>query len=236
MGNAPTLPPPATRSRILVCGKTGYGKTFWLRAHLKAWQQMGVRIVAIDPKDELSRCGAVKGGPLRQRCTLRELGANPGLLQAPRLSLAIAVGRTSAIEGARAFELLMILALRSAPLCVVLSEVGFWADPSPGGDEGKAAARARAQIGTMAALYRGDGVSMVFDTQRAVDVPPKARAQLSDVIAFRQDLPADRAAILEATQDERFSRVSDLPEFHALHWSDSHSRTRAQDTAQDATH
>lgn len=236
MGNAPTLPPPLARSRILVCGKTGMGKTFWLRAHLRAWQRLGVRIVALDPKDELSRHGAVRGGPLLSRVTARELAADPSLLLKPRLSLAIACGRTSPREGARALELLAILAPRSAPICVVLSEVGFWSDPSCGGEEAKAAARARAKIGAMAALMRGDGVSMVFDTQRAIDLAPKARAQLSDVVAFRQDLPADREALLEATQDERFTRVADLPEFHSLHWSDSHPRARAQDGTQDATH
>ena len=220
MSPPPLLPPPRARQRLLFVGKTGMGKSFAVKANLRVWAKAGARICALDPKDEYSRQGAIRGGPLRRRVTLEEVLAEPELLAERRLSLAVVPGR-STYRAAQGLRALCAAAPRFGPLVLVLGELGLATDATMGGTAAQVAVKARAELVALATMGREDGISLVLDCQRATQAPKGARSQISDVVAFRQDEASDVTWLVERTRDNRFARAADLPEHEALVWSDS---------------
>lgn len=182
------------RDRLVVVGKTGYGKSRWVKTLCAELQARGRRIVVFDPCDEYSVQGRetdeTELGPLRQRMTARELYRNPQALDARTLSLALVPDRDDPQDVARDFERCAELVRATGGVVFVVEEVGYFAE------------HCASKLKAAATVYRKDGVAVVFVSQRAVQVPLTARSQASTIIAFHQDEPQDLAAL-----DERCGRA-----------------------------
>lgn len=206
---------PQPRHRILVCGKTGSGKTFRAHELLRAWQRRGVRVVVLDPKDEYSRA---KGGPCADRITALELAKHPEELRKKRLSLAVVSRSREPQDVARAALLLLrIIPEVCGRVLFVADEVHLWADSS----KGKACHKAASLLDVVATVERDRGVSLMLVAQRAAHVPKNTRTQLSNIITFRQEDGDDLAALAVRTKDRSWlDRVARLGAFESLDWSD----------------
>lgn len=220
---------PQPRHRVLVCGKTGSGKTYRSHALLRAWQRQGTRVVVLDPKDEYSRAS---GGPCRDRVTAVELAKRPELLKQKRLSLAVVPRSRESQDVARA----ALLLLRIVPqLCgrvlFVADEVHLWADSQ----KGKTCHQASSLLDVVATVERDRGVALMLVAQRAAHVPRNTRTQLSHIITFRQEDGDDLAALAQRTKDKTWAdRVARLGAFESLEWSDDTPTSATQPTASEA--
>jgi len=214
------LPLPQPRTRLLVCGKTGSGKSSQVKEALRHWQARGVRALVLDPCDEYSKhgreTGLVRLGPCRARVTAAELARRPELVTAARLSLAVVPDGPDARAWARAALLVMRVARHAGRCLVTLDEVGTWTDSSLH----PACHQAKAELVALATNGRHTGLALVLVAQRAAQVPASARAQATDVWAFLQDAPADVAALAEriGTQAEGVTR---LPLGECIEWRDT---------------
>jgi hypothetical protein len=212
---------PQPRSRIVVVGKTGTGKSTAVKDALRGWQSRGVKAVALDPCDEYSRHGRPSGliqlGPLRHRCTAAELAKKPSRLLDPRLSLAVVPDARTPHAQARAFLLVERLARAAGSMLLVLDEVGVWTDST----FGPATTQAGRVLAALAQNGRHDGLALVLIAQRASSIPKSARAQATDIWAFRQDEPSDVAALAERIGDEQAGQVSRLPVGQSIEWRDT---------------
>lgn len=227
------LPLPQPRTRILVVGKTGTGKSTRVKDAVREWLRAGVRVVALDCCDEYSQAGRETGlvrlGPLRERCTASQLAASPRRLEAQRLSLAVVPDDKTPASWARAFSLVVqLLRAIGRPTLVVLDEVGTWTDAS----FGPACARARAELAALANNGRHDGLALVLVSQRAAQVPPPARAQSTDIWAFLQDNPADVDALAERIGKDSAERCSRLALGESVDWRDTPTPTAKKATTE----
>jgi DNA helicase HerA-like ATPase len=223
---------PQPRHRVLVCGKTGSGKTYRAHELLRQWQRSGTRVVVLDPKDEYSRA---RGGPCAMRVTALELAKKPEVLKLKRLSLAVVPRSREPQDVARA----ALLLLRIVPeLCgrvlLVADEVHLWADSQ----KGKDCHRAAKLLDVVATVERDRGVALMLVAQRAAHVPVNTRTQLSTIITFRQEDGDDLRALAARTKDRTWlERVARLEAFEALTWrDDAPSDTHQADGAAATTH
>lgn len=174
----------ASRDRLLVVGKTGTGKSHWVKRQLTEWIGQH-RVIVFDPCDEYSQLGR-KGealGPLRQRCTVEELLEDTrGWMDRKDLALAV-VSDGDPEEVASDFETVADLVKHTGRLVFVAEEVGYYGE------------HCQSRLKAVATMYRHREVAAVFVSQRAIQVPLTARSQASVVVAFKQDEPDDLEAL-----------------------------------------
>lgn len=200
------------RDRVVVVGKTGSGKSTWTKALVKELHRAGWRVVVFDPCDEYSRASRpnvhVAPGPLPARCDMSALVHKPELLDGARLGLAVVPDDTSPRTVARDFAGLCSLVRHTGNLCLVVEEVGFFAE------------HAHEELKALATLYRKLGIAAVFVAQRATQIPLTARSQASTVVAFRQDEPPDLRALAEKCGEPFSLDVARLEQGECRIWSD----------------
>lgn len=199
------------KDRLMIVGKTGTGKSTLAKELCGLWMKRH-RVVCFDVCDEYSQKGRrsreVRLGPLRERVTLEQLHKKLELLDDPNLALSV-VPSDDEEECARDFEDLAELVKHTGDLVFIVEEVGFFGE------------LAAARINQVATMFRHYGVAVVFVAQCAVQVPKKARRQLSALVSFRQDDPDDLSA-LESLAGETFAeRVSRLAAGEHADWRDS---------------
>lgn len=207
------------RDRVLVVGQTGTGKSHFAKQLVGELMAEGRRILVLDVKDEYSVKGRVRVesdlGPLPHRWTAAQVAAQPEVLEHPALLLAVVPeeptrARTAFQQWARAFVLLAeLLRDYKLPVVFVLEEVQSWAKHQ------------QELVEAVAVLWRDYGASVVFVSQRAVGIPISARAQLSQIVSFSQQEPADIEALRDRTalNDPEFAdRVSRLSGQQFLTW------------------
>lgn len=204
------------RDRLLVVGKTGYGKSTWIKLLLAFLMKRGHRILFGDYQDEYSIFGQQNDqrtlGPLTQRITLDELYELPEVLDYEDLALAV-VMRRDPEEAAEDFSDLVELAEGTGDLVLGFDEVGMFEE------------HCRKRMHYVATQSRHWNVPLILASQRMVDIHPKARSQASHLVTFHQDNPADLKAIEILTLSEEFAASVPLLDVGQLkHWRDSDAR------------
>lgn len=204
-------------ARVLVVGKTGTGKSEYVKTHLVRELEAGTRILVADYHDEYSergrRCEYTSLGPIPFRLSYRDLLAHPEVLEEEDLALAVPLlddplSADNSLAADR-FEELCALSRRYGDMLLVADECGEYLP------ECLETAR------TMATQARHQGVRLLWASQRMVDFHPRVRSQASHLVAHRQSLPADLDALEELTGSKDFaSGVSRLPDGHHLVWRD----------------
>lgn len=215
---------PDARDRILYVGKTHSGKSYALKRRLARWLTLGARIVVMDPCDEYSKLGSkgADNGPLTERITDAELAANPKLIKKARLALSVVPSDDSLKGWARCFLLVSGL-LRAAGQSVVFvaEEAGTWSDASAGAHNHKA----KIELIGVATNGRHRNISLVIVSQRAAMVPLTARAQLSEIVSFRQDETEDLEALAERIGKEKAEATARLSVGESIEWRDTLTHT-----------
>ena len=227
---------PRTTMRLLVVGKTGTGKSTRVKEALRAWQALGVRIVAVDVCDEYSkhgrpRHGLTSEGTLQNRVTAIELARNTDLIKDARLSLAVVPGNGSeaALDDPRAMArtalfVMNLVAGARRPTVIVFDEIGRWTNSSAGPECHAAGVR----LASFASADRKNGLAGVFVSQCASQIPSDVRRQCDEMWIFLQDYQADLDALSERIGKERAAAVSRLPQFEFEVWRDATHNTRPQ--------
>jgi hypothetical protein len=195
----------------------GSGKSELIKRLIHEWLAAGRVVVAFDVDDELSRHGAklpgVTPGPLRDRCTVRELLADPDRWLGGRdVSLAV-VPEDPNEDGddvARQFvafsKWVRIRARRGREaglpdLVFVCEELGYWADPEEATGHVKAAIR---RLKAIACKWRKQGVALVVCCQMLTQIPEKVRQQVSKFVCFQQ-VKASALSMLARETDRGFA-------------------------------
>lgn len=219
---------PIASTRLCVVGKTGTGKSYWVKDYLRAALDRGVRVVVIDVCDEYSRSGVPRNGltsdgPLRQRVTLADLNASPSILKDARLSLAVVPNDIRSPRNMAHTFLTVIAMLRAVgkPTLLVVDEVGRWTNPSA--DQGKPnkCHQARIELGTVATVDRKNGFALVCVSQSASHIPIDVRKQSDEWVCFLQDSQEDLEAMESRLGKEKAAEVSRLGRFQSVHWRDA---------------
>lgn len=206
----------ASRDRAIVVGKTGAGKSYFVKQLATEAMSSNRRWVSFDVCDEMSGEGResqeTELGPLTQRCTPQELYRDPRKFL-DRADLALAVVPNGEPEQvAKHFKRVAELVRDTGNVIFHVSEVGYFQQYAQGA------------LNQAATLYRKDSVAMVFDAQRAVQVPLTARSQASLIFAFNQDTPEDLQALSERCGRDVPDLADRLPRLavgECIPWRDS---------------
>jgi hypothetical protein len=200
------------RDRLCVVGKTGMGKSNYAKALCAEQMELGNRVVVFDVCDEYSGEGRatehVKLGPLTQRCSVDELILDPkSWLDRKDLALAVVPEGDPEVI-ARDFEHASELIRHTGNLVFVVEEVGYFGE------------HCQERLKAVATMYRHHGIVAVFCAQRAVQIPLTARSQASQIVAFRQDEPADLQALDARINEDFAEQVSRLRPGDHVVWRD----------------
>jgi len=208
-----------TFERWLILGKTHTGKSTLAKAEVRTLVKTH-RVIALDLTDEWSQQGRKRAGvdlgPLKKRITAAALAADPSVIVAPQLSLAVVPTSQTSISAARAFELIVRLQkLSPFPIVLALDEAHVWAP------------HATALYNDAATLGRhwGGGMALISISQRANRVPLTVRSQSSRIISFTQDEPADVDGLAAKTGRDFAEAASRLPPHSFIEWRDSAAPT-----------
>lgn len=164
--------------RTLVLGVTGAGKSHYVRATVARVLDRGGSVLVVDPKGEYQSLPAVSPLDLVPRLlTGAELRARTSAQWQSLDSLAEDV---SLVLDAMRFR-----PAAARPLLVVVEECGLLRGP------------ARTSLEVVATVGRSYGVELLCVAQRASQIPATVRSQASQIVAFRQTLPADLEALAE---------------------------------------
>lgn len=203
--------------RAAVIGISGSGKSFAAKGAVRRELERCRRVVAFDPCDEWSRLGrrskAVTLGPLNQRVTFEELEMDiRGHLCADNLSLAVVCSDDQKVAAEQCAQ--FVLWVKSCGnMLAVFEEVGFYAGPDAGIEDGKRALNLIATQGRHWADGDGEGsCPVLFVGQRMVHVPASARAQLTQLESFLQTMPQDLDELRDLTRSKAFGGCKNPPE------------------------
>jgi hypothetical protein len=194
--------------RVGVVGKSGSGKSRWVKEQCARWMRAGLAVAAFDPMDEMSAAGhQLPGrflGPLATRKTVAEILADPLILERCTALAIVPEGsnREIADQLGDVAELIELV----GQLVFVLEEVGLYAQ------------YARETLEHIFCRFRHAGVPCVAVSQRAVMLPASCRAQLSHLISFSQNRAADLSAIAADFSEDFAARVSRLKRGEHEHW------------------
>lgn len=212
-----SLPAILNAARHAYVGQSGTGKSHAAKlavaAHLRG---AGTRVVVIDPDDEWSKLGEksehVTLGPCTHRVLFDDLMNDPGRhLDRERVALAVIVSDDEDEASEQVAEFVEIVK-GTGDLLVVFEECGAYAGPDVSEQAGKKA------IAKIATRGRHWGCPTLFCAQRLVQIPPSARAQLTDLQIFRQVHPADLDALNDlahrtgAKVGARWTKGKELPD------------------------
>lgn len=207
------------RDRLLVVGKTGTGKSTWVKAHLGRELAAGRRVLWFDYCDEYSREGAasehVRLGPLKERVEFDELMEDLSQVGKRRLSLAVVPSKEPR-EAAEQFAALVDVAEAEGDLLFGADEVGMFGS------------HCADRLHYLAAQSRHWGVPVILASQAMVDVHARARRQATRLVTFRQTHPADLDAIRELTRDDELTDAVprlDIGEFRT--WRDEQKEKKS---------
>lgn len=210
---------PEPFDRFVVVGMTGQGKGERIKKMLKVWLSRGVKVVALDCKDEYSRHGKynpglVNLGPLKNRVTAAQLAADPSLLNDPRLSLAVVPNESTPKARARTFIMLAKM-MKSLRRCVLLvDEVGSWTNA----EAHPVCVKARVELELIATEGRHEGHALIACAQFATQIPKAVRRQSSEWWLFRQDEESDLEAIAGRLGNDIAEQVRQLQRFECVTW------------------
>ncbi len=191
----------------MVLGKTGSGKSNWVKDWLAELMKRRARIVVFDVCDEYSIHGHASGetklGPLTQRVTADELIADPDRYL-DRKDLALAVVPENEDDPEEVADDFCAIGEQvkhtgesrrtEHPLIFVIEEIGYFGE------------YCREYLKAAATMWRKQNVCIIFVSQRATMVPLGARSQATQIYAFQQDEQADLKAL-----DERCGLL--IPDF-----------------------
>lgn len=198
---------------VLIVGKRGNGKSTAAKAICGELMRIEQPIAVYDLHDEYSELGQASGGvtlgPLTQRATVAELVERPELLDAHPLALAIIPDKMPK-QAAADFATLLAGIENTGNVCLLLEELGVWAGH----------AEELVNYAATQSRHWGDGVPLVLVAQRAVQIPKTARTQATQLISFRQDDPADLAALAEIAGQPFADDVKRLRRGEFRHWRD----------------
>jgi len=187
--------------RLAVLGITGSGKSHFVKHRLV---KRAKRCVVWDVHSEYAEpCDL-------DEVSLDELVSEPALLSEPNCKLAVVPDWDDPKELALAFNCFMSElkdSKQSESLLVVVDECGLL---RPHGD---------GQVIAIAAQSRHWQMPLVLVAQRAVMLPPGARAQLSTIVSFRQTEPEDIDALAERIGAARAERIMELRAHKFVVWS-----------------
>lgn len=179
---------------VVITGVRGSGKSSTAKKLMAVQLAAGKRVVAFDPKDEDSRLGKrkkfVELGPLRDRVTVDELLANPGMLDASDLSLAVVPESSDPDELAVDLKALTEQVEHTGDLVFFLDEVGLYCDE---------AGQTLKYIGTQSRHWGDEGTPVVFVAQRMVLITRSARDMASVLYTGVQTDPDDLSALRKLT-------------------------------------
>lgn len=199
----------SARDRVLVCGMTRHGKSFFARAMAQANARFFRRVVFFDVDTEYRGEGQV--------VTTLQLARKPELLDEKNVRLVVRPVGESRAELARDVDFLMRLVRSKSSATrttlLVLEEPGRWA------------AGVTELLDEASISWAKRGVALVFVSQRANLVPKTSRTQLSKIISFRQTEPSDLDALEERAGKEFRARVQALPRFEHADWTDDEAPT-----------
>lgn len=225
---------PSASTRMVIVGKTGTGKSFWVKDYLRAALDRGVRVCAIDVCDEYSRSGVPRNGltsdgPLRQRVTFSQLLAAPQILKDARLSLAVVPDDIRSPRAMAATFLAVVAMLRSVrkPTLLVADEVGRWTDSSADPRKPSKCHMAKIELEAVATVDRKNGLALICVSQSASHIPIDVRRQSDEWVCFLQDSREDVEAMEKRLGTELAAEVSRLGRFKAVIWRDSTHNTQA---------
>lgn len=191
-----SLPPVLNAARHAYVGQSGTGKSHAAKLAVAQYlKAQGARVVVIDPDDEWSKLGEksahVTLGPCTHRVLFEELISDPGRhLDRERVALSVVVDDNEDEASQQIAEFVEVVK-DTGDLLVVFEESGAYAGPDVSEQAGK---KAMAKIATRGRHW---GCPVIFCAQRLVQIPPSARAQLTDLQIFRQVLPSDLDALTE---------------------------------------
>lgn len=210
------LLPIIAADRLAVVGISGTGKSNAAKKYIAAQLERGVRVVAFDPEDEWSKKGRASGqvrlGPLAERVAFEDFDRDPGRwLDLERLSLAVVPSDVDA-EAGEQFEGFVENVKHSGSICVVVEEVGGLMRDNRG------AQNAAIKLATKGRHWGDDGCPSLWVSQRMVDIPAGARAQLTQLETFLQTQEADLAALADRVDSTFAEQVKHLPPGESLFW------------------
>lgn len=203
-------------SRVCVCGKTGSGKSTFVKALMAEIRAHNGCVLGFDQHDEFGEdcelMDEMEPGPLRDRCTADELVLHPEWLNDPDLALAVLPNPDDKAADLRVVSDLLVTAQKRTKgkrlVVMFISEVGA------------IKAEAEKTLNAIATEYRKFGIAEVMDSQRMTGIPYTSRVQASDLVSFLQDDEDDIEA-LRFKFKERADQISSLKRGEYVHWRDT---------------
>jgi DNA helicase HerA-like ATPase len=198
--------------RVAIVGISGTGKSTRAKKFVTAELEHGRRVVVFDPEGEWHRgCRRprVLAGPCASTLEAAELFRDPkGWLDRSELSLAVVPSDDDEEAGEELADLVELVR-HTGDVLLVVEEVGGVCRESDA---------ARKALTKLATKGRHWGVPSVFVSQRMVDIPIGARAQLTQLESFTQTQEADLSALADRVSKDFAEGVRALPIGESIVW------------------
>lgn len=197
---------PDVSEALAVVGMTRMGKSHFAKRWAGWLTRQDCPVLCLDYRAEWGVDGVRRAhnslGPLRRTLTVSKFLDDPGVILAPRLSLAICPDDLRSLPEERADgfrRVLPFLRQRSD------DQLHLWID-----EVGMLAPYLEAELHDICATWGADGVRRYLISQRWTDLPPAVRAQLTRVVSFRQCKASDLRYLATDTDRDFARRVAKL--------------------------